>query len=204
MPGGLNIKAAIFCAATLLAGCAGSFETDYQAGVDPSESVTWTVTNVVATVPDEATTTERNSFAPEADIVWHGEELGDRKAQVSAIIAEGIRQGAASLNGNRDVTISATVRHFHAVTPMAVARAPAAVHNISYVMQVFDNASGQPLTDPIDIDADFEALVGAAAVTSAIQGRGQKERIIAHVAAVTRGVLGIGPDPRRAFRGLGR
>ena len=197
-------KTATMIATLALTACAGSFEVAYPEAVSGADAATWRVQNVIATVPDELTTTEQNTFAPSADIVWHGEERGDRKAQVSAIVQDGITSGTAGLNGSRPVTITASIRQFHGVTPLAVARAPQAVHNIDYIMQVFDSATGAPLTAPIPVQADLEANVGAAAITAAIQGRDQRTRIVTHLAAVTAAVLGFGPDQRRTFSGLGR
>ena len=85
-----------------------------------------------------------------------------------------------------------------------MSRAPAAVHNIKYVAQVFDAETGEPLTEPESIAADLEAFVGASAVTAALEGNTQRVRIVNHLARVNRGWLGIGPDQRRTFSGLGR
>lgn len=187
-----------------LAGCAGTFAVDYGEAIDPGVAAGWNVRNVSVSVPETATTTERNSLAPEADIVWHGEPRGDRKVQVAAIVEEGITRGTAGLRGPRAVDISAVVTQFHGVTPRAVSAAPAAVHNIDYSLQVFDAASGAALTEPVAVQADLEAYVGAAAITAALQGQDQRTRIVAHIASVTAGVFGIGPDLRRTFSGLGR
>lgn len=188
----------------VLGACAGRWQTNYENPLNPEATRTWTVSDVVVTVPAEATTTESNTFAPSADIVWHGEEYGNRKAQVAAIVEEGLRAGASAPNGPRSVTLVALVTKFHGVTPLAVARAPQAVHNIEFQLQVVDSTTGEAITQPFLVDADLEAHVGAAAITAALQGRDQRTRIVSHIAAVTRGILGYGPDQRREFVGLGR
>ncbi len=190
--------------ALLVAGCSGSWEVNYDQGIDPEVSRGWRVVDVVAVVPEQLRVSNANTFAPSADIVWHGEPFGDRKAQVAAVIDEGITAGTAGMEGLRPVTITAVVKRFHAVTPAAVARAPAAVHNIQYVVRAFDASSGAPLTEEQVINADLEAYVGSAAIAAAINGETQRNRIVAHLAAVTRGWLGFGPDQRRTFSGLGR
>lgn len=191
-------------AVSILAGCAGTWRVDYDEGLDPEVTRTWRLHDVVTVVPESLSVSNANTLAPNADIVWHGEPFGDRRAQVAALVDEGITAGASELDGERPVTITAKVERFHGVTPAAVARAPAAVHNIRYVVQVFDAASGEPLTEPQTIMADLEAFVGPAAVAGAIQGQTQRNRIVAHLAAVTRGWLGFGPDQRRTFSGIGR
>lgn len=187
-----------------LAGCSGRWKVDYANGLDPEMTRTWKLANVVASVPASLTVSNSNTYAPNADIVWHGEPFGDRRAQVAAIMDEGITRGASGLRGRRPVTITARVLQFHAVTPRAVARAPGAVHNIKYAIQVLDAETAEPLTTEQEISADLEAYVGAAAVTAAISGLTQKNRITDHIDLVTRGWLGFGQDQRRTFTSIGR
>lgn len=187
-----------------LAGCAGSWATDYEASLDPAVTKTWRVTDVAVTVPENLTTTEENTLAPNADIVWHGEAPGDRKSQVAALIDDAITESALELDGASPVRFEVTVVRFHAVTPAAVARAPQAVHNIAYEISVVDEASGEPVVGPVPIRADLEAYVGAGAIMAAQEGATQKVRIQKHIVETTRGWLGIGQDQRRQFSGLGR
>lgn len=188
----------------LLAGCSAGWETTYDAPIEASVSQSWNVRAVTVAVPDALTTTEANTLTPDADIVWHGEAFGDRKAQVAAILEDGISQGANALRGPNPVTFSVVLQEFHAVTPRARAEAPSAVHNISYTIQVLDARSGQPLTAPQLIRADLEALTGQAAFEAFTRGETQKVRITRHLKDVTAGWLGIGPDPRRSFTSVGR
>lgn len=187
-----------------LAGCSGRWTVDYAEGLDPEVTRTWKLSNVVASVPASLTVSNSNTLAPNADIVWHGEPFGDRRAQVASIMDEGITRGASELSGSRPVNLTARIIQFHSVTPAAVARSPGAVHNIKYVMQVTDAATGASLTEEQEISADLEAYVGAAAVTAAINGLTQRRRIIDHIDLVTRGWLGFGQDQRRTFSSIGR
>jgi hypothetical protein len=191
-------------ASFLLAACSGSWGVKYSGAPDKLEARNWKLSSVKVVVPDSLTVSEENTFAPNADIVWHGEEFGDRKAQVRAIMKEGLSKGARGLKGNRPVVFSVRVIRFHGVTPIAVYRAPGAVHNIKFALQVLDARNGQPLTDAELISADLEAKVGTAAVVAAIEGNTQRVRIVRHLAAVTEGWLGLGPDQRRTFEGFGR
>lgn len=201
----MNRRTVVFTAASaFLAGCSGQWNVDYAEGVDPTISKSWHLHRVEVVVPENLTVSDANTYAPNADIVWHGDLSGDRREQVASILRDGLMQAGSSLSGPRGVAINARLEHFHAVTPAAVARSPAAVHNIGYVIQVFDDESGDPLTPPERIEADLEAYVGSAAITAAIQGQSQRVRIVDHIANVTRGWLGIGPDPRRTFQSIGR
>ena len=191
-------------AALVLSGCAGNWTVDYDQGLSSEVTKQWRLNNVAVSIPENLTVSNSNTLAPNADIVWHGEPFGDRKAQVAAIIDEGLSAGASDLDGDRPVTISVRVGTFHAVTPAAISRSPAAVHNIGYAIQIFDSRTGEPLTEVQSISADLEAFVGASAISAAINGDTQRVRIVRHLAAVTRGWLDLGPDQRREFAGIGR
>jgi hypothetical protein len=188
----------------IVAGCSGSWQTTYDDPIETSASKAWRVRDVAVTLPDDLTTTEDNSYAPNADIVWHGDPDGDRKEQVTAIMETGIANGAKTLRGNTPVVLAVTLQEFHALTPLARARAPSAVHNITYTIQVIDARTGEPLTEPDLIRADLEAHVGFEAFEAFQQGETQKVRITRHLAEVTAGWLGAGPDVRRSFSSAGR
>jgi hypothetical protein len=190
-------------AALLVAGCSGRFESSYPEAVDPAVSRGWTVRAVDTVVPDSLRLNESNTLAPEADIVWHGEPAGDRRAQVAAIVTEGVTRGAAPLNGSRPVGIRIELQRFHGVTPVAVERSPSAVHSIAYRVWVFDTRDGTTILGPMPIRADLLANTRANAIT-ATTGRSERARIVDHIAAVTAGWLGIAPDPRGSFVSIGR
>lgn len=191
-------------AAVALAGCGGTWGVRYDEPLEPELTRDWRLARVSVSIPEALTVSEDDTYAPNADIVWHGEPMGDRRAQVSAILKEGIAKGAKGLHGGRPVIIAARLNHFHAVTPTAVSRAPGAVHNISYDIQVFDARTGKPLSEAQRIAADLEANVGYAAVVALLAGETQRVRIVRHLAAVTEGWLGLGPDQRRTFTSFGR
>ena len=203
----MNRRAFLFgLAAIPLAACDGAFRVGYDddTAVARETALDWRLTGVRVDVPEELTVSETNSLAPNADIVWRGEAPGDRRAQVGAILQEGIARGFSGLRGRRRVYVRAQLIHFHAVTPQAVAIAPSAVHNIRYALQIFDTQTRTSLTEVAYISADLDAFVGSAAVTAALAGQTQRVRIVDHIARVQRGWLGLGPDQRREFTTLGR
>ena len=196
--------AAAMAVGTVLSGCGGTFATDYDRAVEAQVARSWRVTDVSVVVPASLTTTEQNTLAPNADIVWHGEPKGDRRAQVARIVEDGLRLGSRDLRGRTSVVLQAQLNHFHGVTPVAINQAPAAVHNISYILRVVNPATGETLFGPETIQADLPALTQSAAAVAAANGISERQRIVAHIAETTAGWLGIGPDPRGTFSSLGR
>ena len=194
----------ILTAPLALAACSGRWTTDYASGQTADVTRNWRVRDVIVDVPDNLSVSDENRLAPNADIVWHGDPAGDRRAQVATIMRDGVSRATSELSGRQLVTFSVTMQEFHAVTPAAVARAPSAVHNISYVLQVFDAETIQPVTEPELITADLPANTQAAAILAAQQGQSQKARIVNHIDRVTRSWLGIGEDLRGSFTSLGR
>lgn len=187
-----------------LAACSSSFETNFAETLSPEVTRGWNVVGISVNVPEELTVSDENSFVPVADIVWHGDPMGDRKAQVAAIVREGIARGADGLNGATPVNFNVQVTEFHGVSPISREKAPSAVHNISYLIQVTDARTGELIAAPTEIKADLEAYTGFRAIEATIQGQTQKVRVTEHIEAVTEGWLGLGPDPRGAFESIGR
>ncbi|WP_199261678.1 DUF6778 family protein [Paracoccus binzhouensis] len=187
-----------------LGACSSTWETAYEQ-LDPAQTAGWRVASVEVAVPETLTTSEENSYAPDYDIVWHGEPAGDRRAQAAAILREGIEKGAAGLHGKTRVRIVATLGQFHAVTPIVRETLQnSGVHNIQYSLQVFDARSGVALTQPQQIKAEFPALVGKAADAAEARGQTQRVQIVNQIALVTQNWLGSGPDPRGSFQRRGR
>lgn len=191
--------------ALLAAGCSASFTTDYALPDGALNPDAWRVTGIRVEVTHGATTTEANRLAPDADIVWHGDFEGDRKVQTAAILEEGLRRGARGMDGARRVGLYVLLDRFHGVTPSAVNQAPSAVHDIEYRVWVMDQETGTAITGPIPFEADLLAYTKSMAAVAAAEGRTEKERIIRHVARITRHWLGISEeDPRGTFASIGR
>ena len=193
---------AVLAAMIALQGCT-SWKTDYPDTLTSEVTAGWHIDEVNVFVPDDLTTTEENRMFPRADVVWHGEALGDRFEQVAAILNEGITKGTHSLTGPRHMDLDVRLVEFHAVSPIAVSRAPTAVHNIQFVIHARDNITGEIVAGPDMIVAQIEAYTGAFAAAAAAEGRGQRVRIVEHLEQVTKGWLDAGDDVRRDFSQIG-
>jgi hypothetical protein len=189
-------------AALVLSACVGgggSFKTDY----DPLPAdVTrgWRLADVRVTVPRTLTVSEAKSLLPNADIVWREDPLGDRYAQVAAIMDTAVTRGAQGLQGSRPVIIDVTVTRFHALTFEAELRGSNwGVHNIRFIAQVVDARTGEVLVPATDIRAELPALSGQQMRDARRKGVTQKSMITNHVAKTVAGWLRIGPDNRSEF-----
>jgi hypothetical protein len=61
------------------------------------------VESFTVSVPRSLKVNERNRYYPQGDIVWRGEPMGDRHAQVKAIFEAGLRGAASQVEGSRPV-----------------------------------------------------------------------------------------------------
>lgn len=140
----------------------------------------WVVQDVRVTVPRSLPTTEADVYYPRADLVWHGDPVGDRYEQVATLMDRGLTAGAAAFHGTRPVFIDVTVKRFHALTPKT-RNTIGGVHNMVFDMTVIDAETGQPLTMTQTYEVDVEAYGGRRALKAERQGYSQKVRIMGHL-----------------------
>lgn len=143
------------------------------------------VNTVTVIVPQTLEVSEKNSFFPGGDIVWREDPIGNRHAQVQAIVQDAMLRGASQFDGARVVNIEVTVRRFHALSEKARAAA-GGVHNIVLDLSIRDAATGELVRPTKTIKADLEALGGKAAAMAEARGHTQKVRITGHLAEVLR------------------
>ena len=93
-------------------------------------------------VPDTLVVSEANTYAPFADIVWRGDEFGDRHKQVKALFAEAFK--AADLKGGKPVLVSVKVMRFHALTEKA-RYVTGGNYAIYFFLQLSDPKTAKPL-----------------------------------------------------------
>ena len=194
-------RAALFgLTAVLLSACVGStHQTDYDP-ISADVTSAWRLAEVRVNVPKTLTVSEAKSLLPQADIVWREDPLGDRYAQVDAIMTNAITKGAQGLRGARPVIIDVTVSRFHALTFEAELRDQNwGVHNIDFTAQVVDARTGEVLVPATAIRAETPALSGEQMRVARRNGQTQKSMITNHVARTVQGWLGIGPDNRGEF-----
>ena len=141
-------------------------------------------------VPRSLKVSEKNTYKPVADIVWHGDPLGDRYEQVAAVVKAGFAAGTHAMNSGRAVVIDVAVQRFHAVTPKTYYTV-GGWHEIELVMMVRDARTGAELMAPHPVSLNFRSLKGADAANAEATGRTQKVRIVDHLARAIRAEMSV-------------
>lgn len=144
------------------------------------QSSSWNVLDVRVDVPETLSTTEANMYYPTANLIWRGEPLGDRHAQVAALMDDAITQGLAHLSGPQDVYFDISLRRFHSLTEKSRAFT-GGVHDMIFVLTVVDANTDVPLFGPAVVETSLKAFGGRRALKAEQEGFTQKVRIQNHL-----------------------
>lgn len=136
-------------------------------------------------VPAELKVSEANSYLPKGDIVWRGDPIGNRHAQVAAIFENALQRGTTTIDGGQPVAIDIQVKRFHALSEKA-RYSVGGVHNITFDLTLRDVTTGAPLGATREVRADLDAFGGRQAIHADSIGQTQKVRITDHLAEVIR------------------
>jgi hypothetical protein len=143
------------------------------------------VENVQIDVPQSLVVSEANSYRPRADIVWHGDPIGDRHAQVAAILAEAMATGTVMMTEGRKVDVQITLTRFHCLTDRT-RRSIGGMHAMQFDLTVRDAETGVILDGPRPVVADIRAAGGAKARAEDAAGRTQRVVVVERLAEVIR------------------
>lgn len=141
-------------------------------------------------VPRSLKVSEANAYYPSGDIVWRGEPMGDRHAQVKRIFEDSLAQGASGSRGAVPVLVDVEVKRFHALTEKT-RYSVGGRHEIMFVMNFLDPETRQPVAEPREIDATFKGFGGARAIAAERNGITQKVRIHDKLTSVFQKEFGI-------------
>lgn len=179
----LKSPALIIVAIMGLSACAAPHDVSRNAPLDTMRPVVdlpsqdWSIQEVAINVPRRLKVSEANSIKPFSDIVWRAEPLGDRHAQVQALMERALspvmrpRDGAAT-----PVTVSIDVTRFHALTERA-RYTIGGEHEIEFILTVTHAQTGEILSGPRPVDLTFMALGGQQAIAAEARGISQQVRI---------------------------
>jgi len=147
-------------------------------------TATWNIRDVQVVVPETLTvSTDPDTRFPNTNIVWWEDPPGDRRAQVSRIMLQGLEQGTRAYRGRVPVILQAQVVQFHGLTPKARAGGAFGWHDLAYMATIYDATTGKVLARSGAINADIKAFQGRAAQDAVARGDTQAVRIsrtIAH------------------------
>ena len=197
------IPALILVAALTVSGCAGINDVSRDVGIDvlpvanSIEIRDWDVVGVEVNVPRTLTSSEANTIKPRADIVWREDPIGDRHAQVDALITAAVEPAFDAMSGSIPVIVSLDVTRFHAQT-QRVRYTFGGEHEVEFVMTVRHAETGEILSGPSDIDLTFDALGGDDAVAADARGETQGVRITQRLVNWVNAEF-IGPAPAPLF-----
>jgi len=151
-------------------------------------------------VPDSLRVSEAELFYPLGDIVWRGDPIGDRYAQVEAIFEASVLRGIEGLegvvpgvvpgavSGAVPVVLDIEVLRFHGVTNKA-RYTIGGLHSIKFNLTLRDPQTGAVLVPTQLIEANLKANGGQKAIMADRKGQTQKVRITGHLANVLQQVL---------------
>ncbi len=147
------------------------------------EPVQYDVKRINVNVPRDLRVSEANVFFPIADIVWHGDQLGDRYAQVATILQEGMAAGTAAMKTGTAVVVDVQLIRFHALTPKT-RYTVGGVHDTEFLLTVRDATTGAVLDGPRKVLAAVHAAGGQRALEEEAAGITQKTVIEDRIAVV--------------------
>ena len=157
------------------------------------------ITKVTVRVPRTLKASEANRYIPQGDIVWREDPLGNRHAQVQAIVQNALESGVRPLSGPVQAELDVEVLRFHALTQKA-RYTTGGVHSISFTMVLRDAQTGEALTEVREIEADLTAFGGRRALVAIAEGNTQKVRITGFLAKVIQQEI-LAPGSRAPRRG---
>ncbi len=143
------------------------------------------VKTVAVSVPRELRVSEANSYYPGGDIVWRGDPIGDRHAQVQKIFEDAMVKGVEPLDGPVAVDLLIEVKRFHAISEKA-RYTVGGLHSITFDVAIKNTETGELVVPVRTVKADLDAFGGRAAILADERGDTQKVRITNHLSEVIR------------------
>ena len=143
------------------------------------------VRTVEILMPSTLRVSEANLFYPDADVVWRGEPIGDRLAQVRSILDESLAAGVANLKSGPNAKLTITLERFHALTEKA-RFSVGGVHDVVFLLTVSDARTGVVLEGPRRIEIAIRASGNDAAIAEDAAGRTQRVVIVEGIAEAIR------------------
>lgn len=143
------------------------------------------IAQVNVSVPSSLKVSEANKYYPRGDIVWRGDAIGDRRAQVKSIFETAVSSGTYDMLGATDVVLDIEVQRFHSLSEKA-RYTIGGVHNMHFLMTVRSAQTGLALAPTRTVEANLPAFGGDQAIDAERRGQTQKVRVTGYLAQVIR------------------
>ncbi|MBL4813744.1 MAG: hypothetical protein JKX69_15625 [Rhodobacteraceae bacterium] len=142
------------------------------------QNLTFDLQSVQVVVPASLRVSESNSYYPtNVEIVWRGDPIGDRHAQIAEIFeTAGARAAAADTTGDVPVIAQIQLTRFHGVTERT-RYSVGGVYNMQFLITLRHAQTGDILVGPYPAVADLAAPGGNAAVQLDRIGQTEKVRV---------------------------
>lgn len=151
----------------------GLATNDGGAVVDKRVALPLSVVRVEVSVPMTLRVSEANTWLPNADIVWRGEERGNRWEQVETIFNDAAKVGTADLTKGLAVVAEVEVTRFHCLTEKTRATV-GGNHAMQFMLTLRDATTGEIVDGPRLVVADTKASGGSKAIAEDYAGRTQR------------------------------
>lgn len=136
----------------------------------------YSVAEVTYSVPQDISVSEGNGYYPTTDVVWRGDPIGDRPAQIGAMFEEAIARNQPNLQGELPVIVDLTLIRFHGVTERT-RFSVGGVYDIKFDMTIRDALTGFVIEPPRRIHVDLAAPGGIGAILAEQRGQTEKVRV---------------------------
>lgn len=181
------------CAAALLLACSPAGTASRGSNLSapavpdlaaaPLSAPQYNVVHFDAVVPSDLLVSEADVYLPRADIVWHGDPVGDRRQQVEAIFEHALALSTFDMSQGRPVVVMVQLEKFHGVTPKTRATV-GGNFGIRFFLTVLDAETRQAIDGPRLVTADIKASGGVRALR-------EEQRGITQKSVVTNALAGI-------------
>lgn len=123
----------------------------------------------------DLTVSESNVYYPRADIVWRGDEPGNRLMQVQSIFAEAADRTVGQVGGSRPVKVDIVLERFHGLSERAQFLF-GGFFTVDFLMTVRDATTGAVIEPQRRVSRSMTLSGGDAAVQR--ENAGQTQRVI--------------------------
>jgi hypothetical protein len=174
----------VLAAIGLLSACAGRQGSEPR----PSMERSYELVGLNFSAKEGLVVSEDNGFYPNVDVVWRGDPVGPRVAQIGAMFETAAARNRGVIGGQTPVVLDVTLIRFHGVTERT-RRSVGGVYNIIFSMTVRDARTGAVIEPPRRLVANLDAPGGSRGAQLEQSGQTEKVRVVDFLTTVLRAQL---------------